>query len=295
MEQNSNLLFAKKSEKIFTKIDFVNALTPKEISNLNSKYMDLGLYLKQVVVDNYGNEKDLNNKSKNFLGNKRKRKDFNSLKDFLTKYNGEEDSISSNNHFKKHKRNNLSENKSDKKFSKEELCELKNILNSIKEDCQKIEYKIGKIETKEFKSKIIEYILKYKKYISKEQYLFLFNKWKNELSQIKGVNLFDINNNNNLFNWKVSILKAFKSEIILYGICNICDNKIKGKNINNEIINKDSNYNENNNIEEEKKCESSESDSGSSENSDEENFFNKNDDLFFKVNEENNNDEIYNS
>ena len=293
MEQNSNLLFAKKSEKIFTKIEFVNALTPKEISNLNARYMALGLSLKQVVVDNFGNEKEISDKNKNFLGKKRKRKEFNSLNDFLNKYYGDDDSFSLNNHFKKSKKNNLTENKSNQKFTKEELSELKNVLNSLKEDCQKIEYKIDKIEINEFKSKIIDYILKFKKYITKEQYIFLFNKWKNELSQIKGVNLFDLNNNNNLYNWKVSILKAFKSEIILYGICNICDSKITGKKINNENKDEENNYNENqNNEEEEKKCESSESDSGSSENSDEENFFNKNDDLFFKANKENNNDEI---
>ena len=292
MEQKTNLLYAKTSEKIFTKIEFVNALSPKEISNLNSRYMNLGLYIKQVVVDNYGNEQDLNSKNVNFLGKKRKRKEFNSLNDFLNKYYGDDESFSINN-FKKNKKCNSTENKKDKKYTKEELSELKNFLYSLKEDCQKIEYKLGKIETNEFKSKIIDYILKYKKYLTKEQYIFLFNKWKNEWSQIKGVNLFDINQNNNLFNWKVSILKAFKSEIILYGICNICDNKINGKKINYGDKDEDKNSNEDKKFEEEKKSESSESDSGSSENSDEENFFNKKDDLFFKSNNENNNDEIH--
>lgn len=283
MEQNSNLLFAKKSEKIFTKIEFVNALTPKEISNLNARYMALGLSLKQVVVDNFGNEKEISDNNKNFLGKKRKRKEFNSLNDFLNKYYRDDELLSLNNHFKKYKKYNLSENESHKKYSNEELLELLNSLNAIKEDCKKIEYRNCAIETNEFKSKIIDYILKFKKYISKEQYSLLFNKWRNELSKIKGVDLFDFNTNNNLLNWKVSILKAFKSEVALYGISNLCKNSIKIENDINENK-EDQNSDNSNKILENNKNGSSDSGSDSSENVNEENFFNNNEGLFLKGN-----------
>ena len=284
MEQKSNLLFPNKSQKLFTKIEFVNALTQKEISILNSKYMSLGLYIKQVVVDNFGNEIDKKKSEfKDLLGKKRNRKIFNSLNDFLNKYYRDDELLSLNNHFKKYKKYNLSENESHKKYSNEELLELLNSLNAIKEDCKKIEYRNCAIETNEFKSKIIDYILKFKKYISKEQYSLLFNKWRNELSKIKGVDLFDFNTNNNLLNWKVSILKAFKSELALYGISNLCKNSIKIENDINENK-EDQNSDNSNKILENNKNGSSDSGSDSSENVNEENFFNNNEGLFLKGN-----------
>lgn len=228
-------LFADKTHKIFSKIEFVNALTEKEMKNLNKKYLCLGLNIKQVVVDTYGNEKNKKESSlTDLLGKKRDRTHFNSLRDFLYKYYGEEDSVSIKRKAKKNKnkKRKLSGNDSTKKLSHEELSELKNGLNAIKEDCKKIEYKICLIEDDEFKSKIINYILQYKKYISKEQYSLLYDKWKNELSKIKGVDLFNSNAMNNLYNWKISILKSFKSEIALYAICRICDHILHGENIN---------------------------------------------------------------
>lgn len=286
MKQKSNLLFADKSQKLFTKIEFVNALTHKEISMLNSKYMTLGLYIKQVVVDNFGNEiNEEKSEHKDLLGKKRNRKDFNSLNDFLNKYYREDEFLSINKHPKKYKKNISSENESNKKFTKEEFSKLVDSLDAIKEDCKKIEYRNCIIETDEFKSKIIDYILKFQKYVSKEQYSLLFNKWKNELSKIKGVDLFDFNSNNNLLNWKVSILKSFKSELILYGICNLFKNSLDRKDINNE--NKSDKNNENSKeIYQDDKKGSCDSDFESSENENDENFFNKNEGLFLKDNNE---------
>ena len=268
-----NMLFAKKSEKLFTKIEFVNALTQKEISSLNDRYLSLGLNIKQIIVDNYGNEIYSEKcSSSELLGKKRNRKIFDSWQDFLLRYYGEDEINKSSKKCKKDE---------DDKYSKKELLELKNGLNSLKEECKKIEYKICKIETNEFKAKVIDYILKYKQYLRKEEYSYLFNKWKNELSKIKGIDVLNFNNMNDLYNWKIPILKAFKSEIILYAVCNIFESKINGK---RSVIKKQSEDNNNNNLmeEEEKKNNLSASDSYSSENFNDFNFFNKNQGQFLK-------------
>jgi hypothetical protein len=274
--KNAGVLFADKTHKIFSKIEFVNALTQKEMSHLNKKYLYLGLNIKQVVVDNYGNEKNKKESSiSDLLGKKRYRNHFNSLKDFLYKYYGKEDSLSVKK-IKKNKSRKLSGNDSTKKISQEELFELKNGLYSIKEDCKRIDYKICLTEDNDLKSKIIHYILQFRKYISNEQYSFLFDKWKNELSKIKGVNLFNSDENNNLFNWKISILKSFKSEIILYSMCNICDHLLNGEKVfveDKNMISVDKMKNE------EKKMESTVSDineSSDAESEDDENIFNRN-------------------
>lgn len=274
--KNAGVLFADKTHKIFSKIEFVNALTQKEMSHLNKKYLYLGLNIKQVVVDNYGNEKNKKESSiSDLLGKKRYRHHFNSLKDFLYKYYGKEDSLSVKK-IKKNKSRKLSGNDSTKKISQEELFELKNGLYSIKEDCKRIDYKICLTEDNDLKSKIIHYILQFRKYISNEQYSFLFDKWKNELSKIKGVNLFNSDENNNLFNWKISILKSFKSEIILYSMCNICDHLLNGEKVfveDKNMISVDKMKNE------EKKMESTVSDineSSDAESEDDENIFNRN-------------------
>ena len=299
MENQSDLLFADKSENLISKIEFVNALTHKEITTLNSKYLDLGLYIKQVIVDYYGNEIN-ENKSFNLLGKKRERKTFNYLNDLLQKYYGEDDLSSiSKSTINTHKKRKISDIEANKKCSTGEISELRNNLNSIKEDCQKIEYKNCKIEADEFKSKIIDYILKIKKFLSKEQYSFLFNKWKNEYAKIKGVDIMNFEKINNLLNWKIPILKAFKSEMILYAMCNVCDNYVK-RHINNERSNNKSEEDEpeseenkiNNHKYFEEKKENESSDLDLSDFTDEENSFNhKNDAVLLQLVKHANNDE----
>ena len=168
---------------------------------------------------------------------------------------------------------------------------MKNGLYSIKEDCKRIDYKICLTEDNDLKSKIIHYILQFRKYISNEQYSFLFDKWKNELSKIKGVNLFNSDENNNLFNWKISILKSFKSEIILYSMCNICDHLLNGGKVfveDKNMISVDKMKNE------EKKMESTVSDineSSDAESEDDENIFNRNQALLLQFVKNARNDE----
>jgi hypothetical protein len=299
MENQSDLLFADKSENLISKIEFVNALTHKEITTLNSKYLDLGLYIKQVIVDYYGNEIN-EKKSFNLLGKKRERKTFNYLNDFLQKYYGEDDLSSiSKSTINTHKKRKVSDIEANKKCSTVEISELTNNLNSIKEDCQKIEYKYCKIDADEFKSKIIDYILKIKKFLLKEQYSFLFNKWKNEYAKIKGVDIMNFEKINNILNWKIPILKAFKSEMILYAMCNVCDNYVK-RHINNERNNNKSEEDEpeseenkiNNHKYFEEKKENESSDLDLSDFTDEENSFNhKNDAVLLQLVKHANNDE----
>lgn len=291
MEQKTNLLFADKSQKIFSKIDFVNALTPKEIKKLNSKYLQLGLHIKQVVVDNLGNEKyEEKHSFMDLLTKKRKRRGFNSFYNFLFNYYEKESSKKN----KKGKKKYSYDADNNTKLMKEELIELSEALNSLKNDMNNIEYKTCKIETDEYKEKIIDFISKFRKYISNEQYEFLLNKWKNELSKIKGVDLFDFNKNDNFMNWKVPILKGLKSEITLYALCNICNNIINGKNdknnkCENNVIDKEKNS-ENDKIQkEEPKNESS--DSELSEEKFEENNFNRNEALLLQCIRNANNDE----
>ena len=299
MKNKSNALFADKSENLVSKMEFVNALTHREITTLNSKYLDLGLYIKQVIVDYYGNEIN-ENKSFNLLGKKRERKSFNYLNDFLQKYYGDDDLSSiSKSTINTHKKRKISDIEVNKKCSVKEISELRNNLNSIKEDCQKIEYKNCKIEADEFKSKIIDYILKIKKYLSKEQYSFLFNKWKNEYSKLKGVDIINFEKINNILNWRIPILKAFKSEMILYAMCNVCDNYVK-RHSNNENYNnineedepesEEKKINNHKYIKEKKENESSDSDL--SDFTDEENSFNhKNDAVLLQLEKHANNDE----
>lgn len=211
----------------FTQIDFVNALTPKEISLLNSKYLELGLYIKQIVVDSFGYDIETESKKKNLLGRKRLRKKFNSLDEFLSKYFEEDSSMTEQNNTKENTTN--SNKKRTQKYSNEDIKELIHSLNSIKEECKKIEYKFCKNEDIKYKSTIIDYIIKYKNYIKKEEYSMLVEKWKNELFKIKGIDVLNFNQVNDFLNWKTPILKALKSEMILYSICNVCEDLIQGK------------------------------------------------------------------
>ena len=62
----------------------------------------------------------------------------------------------------------MSDIEANKKCSTVEISELTNNLNSIKEDCQKIEYKYCKIDADEFKSKIMEKQTKKKEIYDKD-------------------------------------------------------------------------------------------------------------------------------
>ena len=91
----------------------------------------MGLYIKQVIVDFYGNEIN-ENKSINLLGKKRERKTFNYLNDFLQKYYGDDDLSSiSKSTINTHKKRKISDIEANKKCSTREISELRNNLPDI--------------------------------------------------------------------------------------------------------------------------------------------------------------------
>jgi len=218
-------------QNIYSKVDFVNCLTDKEISRLNNKYLHYGLQMKQIKVDKFGNEIS---KKQKILGKKRERKEYNSLDKFLFGYYGQEEFYLLNQNFEKEEKKLFDFDPEDRICTRKCLSHLKDSLNEIKIDCEYMANKNSKIETDEYKSVVLNFIAKFRNYITNEQYKFLYNKWKNELLKVRGTDLFNFDKINNIINWKVSILKCFKSEIVLYGICNIYDEVISGNKFVND-------------------------------------------------------------
>ena len=219
--------FEKKQLSIYSKIKVVNALTDKMIDKLNSKYSSKGLQMKQIIVDKYGKEITKPLSSKRLLGKKRDRMEYDSLANFLYSYYGKEQFILLNQTWEKEKKI-LNFDKEDAKCTRKCLSHLKDSLNTIKVDCENMDNKNLKIETDEYKIAVLKYIAKFKNYITNEQYTYLQSKWKNEMLKVRGTDLFNYDKINDIRNWRVSILKCFKSEIILYGLCNIYDGIING-------------------------------------------------------------------
>ena len=261
------------SKNIFTRITLVNTLTLKEIDSLNQKYKELGLYIKQVRVDNFGREKSPNELlSDDRLLNKKRRSKCHpmTLQEFYNRYyvqdlkspkklKIEKKLIKSKNKIKykkldknKNQSQNQSQNQSENLIlnqyesenfllesdDEEELKFLKNDLENIFNDCQKIEIKNCKISDEKFKEEIIKYIKEFSKYISKKQYDNLYKKWESQNMKMKGVDIFK---NNDISNWKIPILKAFKSEISLLAFTNILGNKIGDKEENEDNTNENEN------------------------------------------------------
>ena len=255
-------------QNIYSKINVVNILTNREITKLNSKYYNSGLFLKQVIVDKFGNEIIEEKSKRRLLGKKRERKAFNYMNHFLYGYYGKKEFDILNQNLKDMKKLFEFDTK-DKKCTRKCLSNLKDSLNKIKIDCEYMANKNSTIETEEYQSVVLKYIAQFRQYITKDQYDFLYNKWKNELLKVKGTDLFNFDKINNIENWKVSILKCFKSEIVLYAICNIYDGIIKGSKFVIEYNNKNElKSNEDNGEKEEEKDYESEENNGSFSESD---------------------------
>ena len=264
-------------QNIYSKLNFVNYLTDKEISRLNSKYLSSGLQMKQIKVDEYGKEIIEENSKRKILGRKRDRKDFNSYNKFLSHYYGKQQFDILNQNYEKEKKMIFDFDPEDKICTRKCLSLLKDSLNEIKIDCEYMANKNSKIETDEYKSVVLIYISQFRKYITSKQYTFLYNKWKNELLKVRGTDLFNFDKINNINNWKVSILRCFKSEIVLYAICNVYDEVIKGKKFvsDNKIkLVEDSEEKEEEKIDESEEVNDSSSDSEITEKSFEENIIN---------------------
>ena len=282
------------SNSIFAKIQLVNALTKKEIAKLNEKYKELGLFIKQIEVDINGNEIHPNEfLSKNNLLHKKRRlkKHSMTLQEFYDKYYSYPKNKKSKN--KRIKKNNnessvsdsINQNENENDYASKD--EIKQLINNIKEtynDCQNIDIKKCKIDDEGFKELIIKFINKYSKYISDKQYTDLFNKWKNKNWIIKGFNNMDVNS---LYNWKIPILKGFKSEIALFATSNILLKQI-GEN-NSDGQEKDENQKDKK-INEDDKDDEEDSDDSKSESSGQNNNY-YNDKMNSKKYAENDNNE----
>ena len=250
IKEKENFKLSDFSNNLFTKITLVNTLDLKEIELLNEKYHELGLCIKQVRVDKYGNEKSPNellyeesdDLDFNLLKRKSRRQSKQSIQEFFNKYENY-DLLEENKKQKKKlvkskykgNNNNIRNDISDNQSEDEDENEVENVselikslrdkLIKVKQECQYIHYKNCKIEDEDFKKKIIEYIRKFSRYISDNEYRKLFNKWKEQNNEIKGVNLLE---DKDLYKWKVPILKAFKSEITLLATINLFSKKIDG-------------------------------------------------------------------
>jgi len=286
IKEKENFKLSDFSNNLFTKITLVNTLDLKEIELLNEKYHELGLCIKQVRVDKYGNEKSPNellyeesdDLDFNLLKRKSRRHSKQSIQEFFNKYENY-DLLEENKKPKKklvkskykgnnnNIRNDISDNQSEDEDeievenASELIKSLRDKLIEVKQECQYIHYKNCKIEDEDFKKKIIEYIRKFSRYISDNEYRKLFNKWKEQNNEIKGVNLLE---DKDLYKWKVPILKAFKSEITLLATINLFSKKIDGgaeeKSDDNEEKEEDKKEEENKKVVDDDSCSSSNDD-----------------------------------
>ena len=147
------------SNKLFSKIEIVNALTNKDIDKFNFLYKKFGLYIKQVEVDNFGNQL-YQTYNINSVREKRLKRPMMTLKEFYNKYYfvtefSKITKIKKNKKLlktkKKKKKNevnesmDLSEVNDESSLDEEYFRNLKKNLIDIYHDIQNIEYKDCKI------------------------------------------------------------------------------------------------------------------------------------------------------
>ena len=219
--KKEGFLFEDSSKNIFSKINLVNNLNLYEIQKLNEKYKELGLFIKQVRVDNFGNQKSSDDLiSLNYLSKKRllKRHSKMTVQQLYNKYYCIDPFSKKFNNFIAF--NNEIED--DQILDNIDLLELKLNLEEIHQDYQKLESKRCKINKEEFKKLIINYIVKFNKYLEEEQYNEIYEKMSEKSSLVVELNDLD-----NLSKWPVSLLKEFKAEIEIVAISNILNFKCK--------------------------------------------------------------------
>ena len=225
LEEKSEFKFEDLSKNLFSNINLVNNLTLKEIQKLNEKYKELGLYIKQVRVDKYANEKSPNDIiQKNYLSKKRilKRHSKMTVEQLYYKYFCYDS-------FSKREKNNKNKNidssfEDYQYFNIEDLKDLRAQLKEAHDDFNNLIIKKCKIKKPEFKNIIINYIQKYNVYLESNQYLDIYNKWREKAMLLPGINL---NNIDDLSEWSIPLLKEFKAEIEINAITNIINKKIK--------------------------------------------------------------------
>ena len=230
-DKKEGFLFEDSSKNIFSKINLVNNLNLEEIKKLNEKYKELGLFIKQVRVDNFGNQKSSDDLIfRNYLSKKRllKRHSKMTKQQLYNKYYCIDP-------FLKKFQNFISfenEIENDQMLDNIDLEELKLNLEEIHQDYQKLEPKRCKIDNEKFKEIIIKYIQKFNQYLEEQQYTKIYNKMHE-----KSLLFVELNDVDNLDKWPVSLLKEFKAEIEIAAISNILNlkcGKLKDKQNKNE-------------------------------------------------------------
>ena len=257
LEENQPFKYEDKTKNIFSKINLVNSLTLKEIQQLNEKYKELGLFIKQVRVDNFGKEKsDDDLVLKKYSSKKRLLKTHSkmTLEQLYYKYY----CIAPSSEKSKCLRSFDKEIDDNEFMDKIELEEIKNNLEDIHQDYQQLFPKRCNINKLEFKKDIVKYMQKFNVYLNENQYKEIYNKMKNKCLQ----DITDLSRIDDLSLWSVPLLKEFKAEIEIAAISNILDKNI-GKEKKEEDKNKD-NKEEKQKFEKEEKDDSSSSSSESS-------------------------------
>ena len=231
-KKNTDFKFEETTNKLFSKINIVNNLTLKEIQIFNEKYRELGLFIKQIRVDKFGNEKSQEDLIfNNYLSKKRllKRHSTMTLEQLYFKYFCYDSFLNK----PKYLRSSNNEN-DDQLYNNDDLKELKKNLEDIHKDYQKLHLKKCRMKNKEFKDIIISYIPKFNKHLTPYQYKQIYNKMKDKVQlYIDPTNVDDINL------WPIPILKEFKAEIEILAISNIINQKIgiyinEEENVNSE-------------------------------------------------------------
>ena len=244
LEENQTFKYEDKSKNIFSKINFVNCLTLKEIQQLNEKYKELGLFIKQVRVDNFGNEKSKDDDLvlKKYTSKKRllKTRSKMTLDQLYFKYF----CIAPFSEKSKCLRSFDKILDDDELMDKIELEEIKNNLEDIHQDYEQLEPKRCKINSLEFKKDIIKYIPKFNRYLNENQYKEIYNKMKDKCL----LEIADHSKIDDLSEWSVPLLKEFKAEIEIAAISNILEKKI----VNEKKEEKEEDKNKNNEEEKEK-------------------------------------------
>ena len=249
LKEKSEFSYEEPSNNILSKINLVNKITLAGINKLNEKYRELNLFIKQVRVDKYGNEKSKDDLIvKNYVSKKRllKRHSKMTLEELYFKYYCY-DSFSAKS---KYLRSSSKIKDPESLCDKDDLMEIKQNLEEIHQDYQKLELKKCRIKTIEFKKAIIKYIQKYNKYLTENQYTELYNEMKAKAQlYIEALKVDDLSL------WPMPLLKEFKAEIGILAIKNIFNKKL-GINIDEEDK-KNIKKEEKKKIEEESECDNS--------------------------------------
>ena len=271
MNQPDKILFRDYSNKLFAKIKIANPITKNEIRKLNDRFREMHLNIKHIIVDKNGEE--IPEKESIEYDPKTNRpirqvKKLLTIKELYNKYHFNKIYYKKN---FKNQRRKIAEKNKDIPCSKKELQEISSDISLILLKNEQIDFKNCKLDTQEFRLKIINYINNFKKFLPKEIFEKQFLKFKKKAMEFKGMDLTNPETVNDLLNWPSNVLKSFKSLIYVLAVKFNLDVMIKGNENNmdlNQIINDNLNSYENGNLNDYNNDNNSESDSKDDEDDD---------------------------